>query len=284
MMRARRQRGFTLTELVLVIVITAILAVVLAPIITEPMRAYFDSTRRNDLAYTADAALRRMARDVHDSLPYSIRLNGSNTAFEMIRVRDVARYRESGGPPARRVEFNGNDTEFNILGTFASITARPYTAAATERLVVFNLGSAGFDAYAGDSVISSAGNFQVDTENYSQGGTNFSEDKITAINGSVFPFTDSSPSHRVFLVDGEVSYGCSGGQLFRISDYGFGAAMPGLGAISGGDVMADNISSCRFDYDPGSATRPGLLIMSLELTSGGENVRLLHQVHVPNAT
>lgn len=284
MIGRQQQSGFTMAELILVIILTGILGVIVAPLIMGPLQSYFDSTRRADLVYVADSALRRMARDVHQSLPYSIRLNGSNTAFEMIHVRDVGRYRESGGAGSRRLQFNGNDAEFNILGRFPTITARPYTAAATEQLVVFNLGSSPFNAYDGDPVIHSAGDFQVSSETYSQGGTTYTEDKVTAINGTTFPFLNSSPSHRVFIIDGEVSYGCSGGALYRYSGYGFAATMPGLGAISSGNIMADNITSCSFSYDPGTATRPGLLIMTLEVSAEGESVSLLHQVHVPNAT
>lgn len=280
-MMYRIQKGFTLAELVIVIVLVGIIGVVITPIIMQPVQSYFDATRRADLVYTADSAMRRIARDVHKALPYSIRLNGSNTAFEMIHVRDVARYREQGGQADRRLQFNGNDDSFDILGSFQSITSRPYVGAANEDLVVFNLGAAGFNAYAGDSVIHQ-GDFTINSETYSQGGTTYTEDQVTTT--GTFPFTTSSPSHRVFLTDGAVSYGCNGGSLFRYTNYTFGGAMPTLAQIATGALQADNISSCSFSYDPGSATRPALLVMSVEVTDGGETVRLQHQVHVPNAT
>lgn len=282
-MNRRMPGGFTLTELVLVIVITGVLAAIVAPLIIAPVQSYFDATRRSALVYSADMALRRMARDVHRALPYSLRLNPGGTAAEMILVRDAGRYRENGGAASRRLTANGNDDEFNIVGFFQAVSP-PYSAGADEYLVVFNLGTAGADAYAGDSVIHGPGNFDISSETYTIGGTSYTEHKLSATNGTTFPFVSSSPSHRVFLTRGEVSYGCSGGYFYRYSSYGFSSSMPSLATIATGDVLADQVTSCSFSYDPGSTTRPALLMVNLVLSSGSETVRLQHQVHVPNAT
>lgn len=272
-----RARGFTLLELILVIVITGILAVVMAPIIQEPVRAYFDQVTRAELVDNAEMALRRMARDVRRSLPYSLR-TGAGKSVEFVRVLDVARYREHGGPPAQRLSFNNTDSSFNVLGQFQEYGTGVLSG--DQRLVIFNLtpGTAGFDVYSGDPVVTSAGTAVT---------INVDGDEHNVTMAPAFQFQASSPSHRVYIVDGAISYACSGGGLYRQDNYGYLASQPSAAAVAGGGVlMTNNVvdADCLFEYDPGNANRPGLLMMTLRLSSGGESVTLFHQVYVPNAT
>lgn len=277
----RRLRGFTLTELIIVIVLLGIIGAALAPVITGPVESYFDTTRRAEIVYSADAAMRRMSRDARKSLPYSVRITNGGNGFEMIEVVDVARYRENGGQADRRLSFNGNDDQFNVIGVFPELGAT-FTPASGERLVVFNLGSGGFDTYAGDPVVTAANSFQVTTESYTIGGSpTYTEHKVTST-GADFPFPVSSPSHRVFIIDDYISYGCTGGSLYRLE--GYATPDPSLATLTGGSLETDNISNCNFSYDPGSSLKPGVLTMRLTLTIQGESVTLQHQVHVPNAT
>ncbi len=269
--------GFTLLEMLLVILITGVLAALVAPLIREPVNAYFAQTGRAALVDAAEMALRRVARDVRRSLPYSVRINAAQSAVEFVRIVDVARYRESPGggvSAARRLRFNGSDDSFNVLGTFG--VRGTGTLAGNERLVVFNLGSAGYDIYQGDAVATPPAT----TVTISADGN---EHNVTM--NPPHPFAGSSPSHRVYIAEGATSYACSGGGLYRASGYGYLAAQPAPATVaSSGVLLADNVVECRFDYDPGNSRRSGLLVMSLTLARNGERITLLHQVHVPNAT
>ncbi|MBW3568092.1 MAG: prepilin-type N-terminal cleavage/methylation domain-containing protein [Proteobacteria bacterium] len=279
-----KHRGFTLLELLLVILITGILAVVVAPIIQEPIRAYFDQTTRAELVDSAEMALRRMARDARRSLPYSVRVNGAQTALEFVSVADVARYRTNGGNPASRLSFNTTDGSFNILGLFSNFGSG--TLAGDQRLAIFNLGagSAGFNIYNGDAVATPASTVvDIDVDPTPQNPAIASSEHKVTLNPA-FQFQASSPSHRVYITNGAVSYACFNGGLFRDTGYGYLATQPGPAAVAGGTLLTDNVTACQFDYDPGNSGRPGLLMMSLTLTRGGESITLLHQVHIHNAT
>src|SRR3972149_1299940 len=62
-------RGFTLVEAIMVIVLTGIIAAVVAVFIQSPVQGYFDTVRRGQLSNEADFALRRIARDLQTALP-----------------------------------------------------------------------------------------------------------------------------------------------------------------------------------------------------------------------
>ena len=270
-------RGFTLLELLLVILITGILAVVVAPIIQEPIRAYFDQTTRAELVDSAEMALRRMARDARRSLPYSLRPSGPGSAFELINVMDVARYRENGGPAAARLQFNNADDSFNVLGRFQQASAGD-TFSGMQRLAVFNLtpGTADHDAYNNDAVVTPAATVIAISDDGNEHSVTVTPDH---------EFEASSPSHRVYITDGATSYACFNGGLYRWANYAWNSTQPGAAAVAAsGQLMTDNVTGCSFSYDPGNARRPGLLMMELTLSRNGESITLMHQVHIHNAT
>ncbi|HJW54183.1 MAG TPA: prepilin-type N-terminal cleavage/methylation domain-containing protein, partial [Burkholderiaceae bacterium] len=58
-----REKGFTLAEAVIVIVITGIIAGTVAVFLRLPVQGYVDTAARAELTDIADTALRRMTRD-----------------------------------------------------------------------------------------------------------------------------------------------------------------------------------------------------------------------------
>ncbi|HEX6929527.1 MAG TPA: prepilin-type N-terminal cleavage/methylation domain-containing protein [Gammaproteobacteria bacterium] len=269
-------RGFTLLELLLVILITGILAAVVAPVIRQPVQAYFDQAGRAELVYSAEMALRNIARDARRSLPYSVRINAAQTAVEFVRITDAARYNTTGNN-AERLRFNNPDGSFSLVGRFSNITTSPYVLSGDERLVVFNLGAAGQDIYQGDPVATpDAATMTITISD------NGNEHGITLVPDH--QFDQASPSNRVYLANGAISYACFNGGLFRQSGYGYVSTQPAPSVVAAGILMTDNVTDCQFDYDPGNAGRPGLLVMKLTLTRNGESIALLREVHIPNAT
>ncbi len=286
----RAQQGFTLVELIIVIVISGILATGLSNFIVQPIQGYTDLARRATLVNAADNALRRMARDVHSALPNSIRVGIGGSALEMINVVDGGRYRDDPPPgdPDKRLEFNKADTDFNLLGQFTSI-ARPFVYT-NQRLVIYNVGVAGADAYeTGSTVITPSGtsiSIAADGSFPAAGA----EDHITLTPG--FQFQYPSPTQRIYLVDTPISYVCSGGNLYRYTGYPIAktqlitdAALSGAGASRA--LVANQVNKCTFTYTPGTSQRAGLLSLALKLSqtlpdATTEDVQLLHQVHVDN--
>lgn len=258
---SRRARGFTLTEAIMVIVITGILAGMVAIFIRDPVRGFFDTARRAALVDAADTILRRISRDLREALPNSVRVNVGNNAVEFLHMRTAGRYREQG--PGNILDFTANDTSFDVLGP-------PVSVQAGDSVVVYNLGIAGASAYEGTST----------SRRVAAAPFGASLISVAFASASAFPF--ASPGRRFQIVDTPVSYVCSGTQMRRYSGYGIVAAQPVPPAVTGA-LISDKLSACSMAYATGPSEREALVTLNLALTDGGETVSLIYQVHVNNA-
>lgn len=279
-------RGFTLVELILVMLITGIMAGVTYTIISMPTKSYEQVVQRAALVDQAEMALRRIQRDVRRALPNSVRLAGANV-LEMVNVVEGIRYRVgSAGNPAAELDFTTQDASFNVMGAFNTIAPN---VNAPFRLVIYNLdpASAGANIYAASGAV--AGTPQVVTPVDTV--VNIAAPVANETNIQLTPghqFFLSSPQQRLYLIDTPVTYRCAGGLLTRYSGYGIALAQPDdpdvlpLSAATSTADVARNVTGCNFSYAPGTTQRSGVLQISLTLSIDNESVLLLHQVHVSN--
>lgn len=292
----RSSAGFTLIEAIMVIVITGILAGIVAVFITKPVEGYVDSVRRAELTDAADVALRRIARDVRLALPNSLRLKNSDNAtvascasgsecyVEFIITKSGGRYRDAtdGSTGGNFLDFSGSITNpcgnnrcFDILGT--SLTNPPLINSG-DFIVVYNLGA----GYSPADAYSATAQKNITTVTVTP-GTPYLVTMASNVFASQSPPLPS-PSARFQVVDqGQkvVRFGCVGEKLRRYANCEF----TNTTSCSQDALLASN-AACVVDYQPNATGRNGLLFISLTLSSaasGGESVTLFQQIHVDNS-
>ncbi len=287
-----RCKGFTLIELIVVILLVAVLAAGAGLLIARPIEAYTDQIRRQQLVDSAEMALRKIAVDVRRALPNSIRVvdNSPNGwALEMVNTVDGARYRDEfgGGFIATTdiLEFIAGETEFNLLGQLTAIPITSLPQAYSHRLVIYNTSPS--EVY-GDAQNTTETSGIISDPGFTLSLTG-NEHHIQLTNAYQFEY--SSPTQRLFVVDGPISYICDdSGSLTRIENYPYRASQTdvdnlGDAAFTGANIgrVASQVSRCEIDYQPGTAQRGGLISLELTLSdSENESVQLLHQIHVDN--
>lgn len=260
--------GFTLVELIVVIVITGIIAGVVAVFLRQPVQGYVDASRRAEMSDIADTALRRMVRDIKLALPNSVRVTDGDKTLELLLTRTGGRYRTEG---AGFLDFSQPATSLTQMGPLATGVGQSIVAG--DRMVIYNLGIPGADAYAGDN---SAAITRIDNASPSEPIIHFSAKQ--------FPF--ESPGARFQIVQGAVSYACDSTNLTRYSGYPIAPVQPSAASLAASAaaraVAASNVSACTFSYTPGITARSAVVALTLKVTIDGESVQLYQEAHVSN--
>lgn len=290
-MICRDQHGFTMVEMVVVIIITAIIAAIVAVFIRAPVQSYVDSVARAELTDVADLALRRLARDIRLALPNSVRVTqmpNGDVYLEMLLTKTGGRYLAEEDNQEGNI-LNFTNVAAPLLNVFDVVSAMPIEQQAiveNDQIVVYNLGPGlePADAYACAVQCNRA---RV---------TNVAGTTVTLENN---PFaaqtpTMKSPSHRFQVVTTPVTYVCSGGTLTRYWNYwnyyNDAAAQPTdisatplADAATNHALLANGIVRCNFDYNTLANVRTALVGITLSMEQGSSGrITLFHQVHVDN--
>src|SRR5690606_31515089 len=133
------QRGFTLVEMIVVIVITGIIAAAVAVFIRAPAQGYVDLVARAELADEADTAVRRISREVRRALPNSVRVPNDGSYVEFLLTSTGGRYMTDTDDPSLGDVLNFTDENkknFRVVGGFAADKIIPNHS----WIVVYNLG------------------------------------------------------------------------------------------------------------------------------------------------
>lgn len=294
------QRGFTLVEAIMVIVIIGVIGGMVAVFIRAPVQSYADSVARAELSDTADLALRRMARDLRLALPNSIRVTDAGDAVEMLLTRSGGRYLSAEDSVDTLPVLDFIDPANTTMTVVGAMPGAGELVVGSDYLVVNNLGP-GFAPANAYELASAQRNIALVT-------ASDPTRKLLTLKDNPFaaqiPPTPSA-AQRYQIVSGPVTYYCGlepdgvTRLLTRQSGYAITTnqvanPVPASGAGGGQrSLLAGRVKGCLLQYQfkdqPKDLSplrlRSALVILALELQprgGSGGSVRLVHQVHVDN--
>ncbi|GLP97375.1 PilW family protein [Paraferrimonas sedimenticola] len=261
-----KQSGFTLVELVTVILILGVLAVGVSGFVIFGTRIFVESTTVDQVLSQSRFAIERMTRELRSAVPNSVRQTsgGGFQCLEFVPIKASASYVDVPVfPDTARV----SATVFNLSPAISDVSG--------YQMLVYPLQPSEVYQASNGSL---AKIFDV---------TRLTGNTIE-FHGSV-RFSEGSASKRFYLVNEAVSYCFSiDGGLYRYAGYNWANATQPLPAFMGdGVLMAEGVIN-DLSLDPPISLTPATLVNNAmihiqpEFEVVGQSFRYQHQVQVVN--
>lgn len=255
-----RARGFTLVELVMVIMLMSIVATVSVTFIGQAARGAIDTGARQQRALAGIVISERLTRELREALPNSLRANGA--CIEWMPIVAASTY--EGLPTA------ASPASFQAV-------ALPGGGSASGRVAIYGYGRDLYN-YANPGPLSPPASMAAGSPLV----------PVTFDSGLTHRFNTRSPNQRFYLVTEPVTLCQSGQYLYRYKNYGL---QPGLGdslptAMPGREVVAAGLeaSSVAFRVTPATLKRNAVVAFDFTLAdvATGEKLSVSQEVQVRN--
>lgn len=245
-----KQKGFTLIELIIVVVLLGIVGVMGASFISEAFKGFFDTDVRVEIYEEGKSAMVRMEREIHIALPNGVRVNGDGIEFGVIDENSMA----------------------NVFGQYTE-TSPSGSTSITDRTAGLPLNTL-VSMYNTEWAIFANGSR---TYRVTSNGTN-----PMILDRNIGP---SSPYQRFYAVRPDaVSFTVVGTTLSRSTATVTAGA--NLGAFGNAQPLAQDIVPSNglpyFTYDPGTSSRNSLVSIHFAISRNGEIVNFHKEVQIRN--
>lgn len=252
--------GFTLVELVIVIVLMSLVSLAGVEVIRQSSESYLKMSNRQGLGSAARLSVERMTREFRSALPGSIRVSGDCIEYLPIEV--------AGTYVAAPHEATG--TSMTVIRVSSDLTAE------LGRIAIYPVGDNVFDLTTG--ILSPAASIGTpDVNNLST---------VSWTGNHRFAF--ESPTRRFYMVSDPVSYCTDGDNLFRYSGYGFDVTQPLVvdlpTALPNRALLVNQVSATTSPFsvvDPG-LSRNAIVMIALSFSVDGENLQITQEAQLRN--
>ncbi len=250
--------GFSLIEMIIAISVLGILSASIAVFLRGPITSYFDTERRGDLANAGELAMAKMALEISNAVPNSVRvikLPGPNGGFYLEFLPVV-----NEGVYATPEPFSPPNDKFTALCVAPTVPC-PIPTPAFKWVVINNhVAGVGTDVWA------------------NPGGTS-SRTGLTGIVGGIINHSPKTfygaagVDYHFQIADDPVTYFCDpppgSGTLVRYSGYGAPAvSQPQPPPAVTPNVLARQITACRVQIGPGNLRHAQVVALTLSLAAG----------------
>ncbi len=269
----RRQSGFTLVELVMVIVLLGIVATISTQFVALSTRGAIDVGDRQQRALAGVVISEQITREVRNAFPLSVRENGE--CLEWLPILGATTYE------SLPVGSGGNKVEIQPFGQEIQPGAR---------LVVYGYGSSQGSLYESGASVPNPGPVSPSIQKVDPG-----DPEVTFAGGETHRFRERSPRKRIYAVGNPISV-CqkqdnNSTRLYLFSDYTPDTSGPlsfnGLMAdADDSGVMSANLvrNSLIWQVTPPSLQRSAVVNFEFELLTQGseETTHINQEVHIRN--
>lgn len=289
----KNQAGFSIIEMVLAIVISGILAVGIVSFIGDSVDSLTTTSNRNKISTAGRIAIDRLAMELHNALPNSIRATtataGGDQCIEFVPVRAATTYLN---PPFS----GGGGTTFEVV----DLTPSQHGATDGYAVIFPNRQNNLYDGDNGSSV--SWPNFPtrgpIEEIASIVASTSLNQSTVTLVKSH--RFSRRSPSQRFFVVEDPVSYCVVGANLYRYTNYGFfrvqeteeeesgvcevaldQTCLPNYAAAPDKMLITnslDNAGLTAFTVSAQTLQRNSLVAIQLNFSANNESIILNHEV------
>lgn len=255
------QIGFTLIELITVMVLLAILATIGTGFVVKTTEAYQRTQTRALLVNTARQALERMTRQLRIALPYSVRITNGGNCLEFMPIAAGGNY------------FNPVPDDENLALARNSIPASPVPVPADFGIPVFvTIGAMAASEIYGAGAVSRAG-----YASYASGNIMLS---------TATKWRRNSINKRYYLLDNPQAF-CVVGNELRFYE-GINVVNADVDLSSTHNIIARNMSVENpaspkpFTLATSSENRNTRINIALIFSSGGESITFTQGVFIRN--
>ncbi|MEE4245310.1 MAG: type II secretion system protein [Kangiellaceae bacterium] len=262
-----QNKGFTLIELVLVILIVSILSVSFVGLFTDTAESYLQSDARLQMTSSARIAVERIGREVREAMPNSIRVNGANNCVEFVPIVAATRYTQL---PTTSPDTSITVVEPDVANNISGLN----TANLFVLVIPLNI----------NEVYNTAVGHVATVTGFTKLGGNLTEVTINSAR-----FNRRSPGDRIFFVRQPVSFCGDGNNLSRYDNYGFNIGQPAPAAMGPANLILDQVllndgaaAINLFTYNSGTLNRSAVLNINFRLAGRNESIKVEHEVHVRN--
>lgn len=249
-----KTQGFTLIEVITVVIILSIVAVLGSKFVVESTKSYQSTQTRSKLMNTGRQAVERMSRQLRIAMPHSMRITNANSCLEFLPIAGGGNY------------FTPVADTVNGVAASAVIAVSPHTIEfGTEQFVSIGaMGSAELYGVAGASR-----------------ATLSARTNTTLTLTAAKTWQRNSLRRRFYLLDSPQAFCVVGNQLRFYANQDVTSA--NVDTTSVFSILADNVSSpTPFAFTAGSENRNVNVLFNMTYSRNSESVAFNQSVMIRN--